>query len=233
MNSDQQRWWLELGLQMEGVPAAWPGASREPMPLARSAGAEPVALAARILTLDHATLLDELSSCTACDLHRGRARVVTGDAVTSAPWLFVGEAPGAEDEPSGTLFSGPGGALLEAMLRALGLTRGHDVSLLSVVRCRPPAGRVPTATECLTCLPWLQRQIALLQPRVVVALGKTASQQVLGSDFNLGSLRGKVHARQGAAVIATYHPDYLLRNPAEKAQAWADLCLARSALTQA
>ena len=258
MNTDQQRWWQELGLQLEGLPAtlgepaglrfaASPVAPPVALPVAKPSPAGPMRgpapaapapasesrQALRAAAIAHLAL-DQIPAhvraCTACPLHDGRTQAVPGLVAPGAPWLFVGEAPGAEDDATGEAFGGAAGALLDGMLQALGLQRGVNASLLSVVRCRPLAGRAPSPPECEACLPYLQRQLALLQPQVVVALGKTASQQLLGSAFNLGSLRGKVHAVQGRALVATYHPDYLLRNPAEKARAWADLCLARRAL---
>jgi DNA polymerase len=143
-----------------------------------------------------------------------------------AAWLFVGEGPGADEDEQGEPFVGQAGKLLDNMLAAIKLKRGKNVYIANVVKCRPPNNRIPEADEIAQCLPYLQNQIALIQPKIIVALGKTAACALLGRDATLGSLRGKVYEYQGIPLIITYHPAYLLRSPAEKAKAWQDLCFA-------
>jgi len=172
----------------------------------------------------------KIEACEACALRQGRRRSVPGVGARSARWLFVGEGPGAEEDVRGEPFVGAAGQLLDSMLEALGLRRSQDVYIANVVKCRPPANRTPEAQECALCLPFLERQIALLQPAVIVALGRVAAQALLGSDMNVGSLRGRVHRYGGIPLVVTYHPAYLLRNQPEKARAWVDLCLAQRAL---
>ncbi|MFZ3019699.1 MAG: uracil-DNA glycosylase [Gallionella sp.] len=166
--------------------------------------------------------------CTACGLRAGCTQTVFGVGDQQADWLFVGEGPGADEDARGEPFVGQAGKLLDSMLLALKLKRGDNVYIANVVKCHPPANRTPEADEIVTCLPYLQRQIKLIRPRVIVALGKTAATALLKTgDVTLGSLRGEVHDYDGIPLIVTYHPAYLLRSPMEKAHAWQDLCLAR------
>ncbi|MCK9200183.1 MAG: uracil-DNA glycosylase [Gallionella sp.] len=166
--------------------------------------------------------------CTACKLRAGCTQTVFGVGDQQAGWLFVGEGPGADEDERGEPFVGQAGKLLDSMLLALKLKRGDNVYIANVVKCHPPANRTPEADEIATCLPYLQRQIKLIRPRVIVALGKTAATALLKTgDVTLGSLRGEVHDYDGIPLIVTYHPAYLLRSPMEKAHAWQDLCLAR------
>jgi uracil-DNA glycosylase len=164
--------------------------------------------------------------CTACKLRAGCTQTVFGVGDEKAAWLFVGEGPGAEEDAQGEPFVGQAGKLLDNMLLSIKLKRGNKVYISNIVKCRPPGNRAPEADEIATCLPYLQRQIALIQPKIIVALGKTAATSLLGRDATLASLRGKVHSYQGIPLIITYHPAYLLRTPADKAKAWEDLCLA-------
>lgn len=169
--------------------------------------------------------------CTACKLRAGCTQTVFGVGDQQADWLFVGEGPGADEDAKGEPFVGQAGKLLDSMLLALKLKRGDNVYIANIVKCRPPGNRTPEADEIETCLPYLQRQIALIRPKVIVALGKTAATALLNTgDVSLGSLRGKVHDHQGTPLIITYHPAYLLRSPLEKAKAWQDLCLARQTM---
>ena len=169
--------------------------------------------------------------CTACRLRAGCTQTVFGVGDQQADWLFVGEGPGADEDARGEPFVGQAGKLLDSMLLALELRRGDNVYIANVVKCRPPGNRVPEADEIATCIPYLQRQIRLIQPKVIVALGKTAATALLRTgDVSLGSLRGKTHDFEGAPLIVTYHPAYLLRSPLEKAKAWQDLRLARQTL---
>lgn len=172
--------------------------------------------------------------CTACKLRAGCTQTVFGVGDQQADWLFVGEGPGADEDAKGEPFVGQAGKLLDSMLLALKLKRGDNVYIANIVKCRPPGNRTPEADEVATCLPYLQRQIQLIQPKVIVALGKTAATALLQTgDVALGSLRGRSHAFDGIPLIVTYHPAYLLRSPLEKAKAWQDLCLARQTMLDA
>lgn len=170
----------------------------------------------------------EVAACTRCELHQCRNRTVFGVGDRSARWLIVGEAPGAEEDLQGEPFVGRAGNLLNAMLRAIGLAR-EEVFIANVLKCRPPDNRDPRPEEVAQCLPYLERQIALLQPRIMLAVGRIAAQNLLATDTPIGKLRGRQHAF-GAAntpLVVTYHPAYLLRSPGEKRKAWEDLKLAR------
>ncbi len=180
----------------------------------------------------HASALDwpELKvivrDCTACKLRAGCTQTVFGVGDEKADWLFVGEGPGADEDAQGQPFVGQAGKLLDNMLVAIKLKRGTNVYITNIVKCRPPGNRVPEADEIAQCLPYLARQIKLVQPKLIVALGKTAATSLLGRDSTLANLRGMAHNYQGIPLIITYHPAYLLRAPLEKAKAWQDLCLA-------
>jgi len=150
-----------------------------------------------------------------------------------ADWLFVGEAPGADEDAKGEPFVGQAGRLLDSMLAALGIARGERVYIANVLKCRPPGNRAPEPGETEACRPYLDRQIALIEPKVVVALGKSAATVLLGVDATISSLRGRVHRYGGVPLIVTYHPAYLLRNLPDKAKAWEDLLLARRTLREA
>ncbi|MBI5436634.1 MAG: uracil-DNA glycosylase [Nitrosomonadales bacterium] len=171
--------------------------------------------------------------CTACKLRAGCTQTVFGVGDEKADWLFVGEGPGADEDALGEPFVGQAGKLLDNMLAAIKLKRGNNVYIANIVKCRPPGNRNPEADEIAQCLPYLQRQIALIQPKLIVALGKTAASAMLGKEATLGSLRGKLHDYRGIPLIITYHPAYLLRSPMEKAKAWQDLCLAVETMQKA
>ena len=151
----------------------------------------------------------------------------------NAEWLFVGEGPGAEEDATGEPFVGQAGKLLDSMLAALGLARGAGVYIANVVKCRPPGNRTPEPAETAACQPYLDRQIALIRPRLIVALGKSAATTLLGVDATIASLRGRVHRYRGVPLVVTYHPAYLLRNLPDKAKAWEDLLFARRTLAAA
>lgn len=178
--------------------------------------------------LDWSRLKQRVSACTACKLRPGCTQTVFGVGDEHADWLFVGEGPGADEDTLGEPFVGQAGKLLDNMLLAIKLKRGNNVYITNIVKCRPPGNRNPDAEEIAACLPYLQRQIELIQPKVIVALGKVASNALLGRDATLASLRGKLHDYRGTPLIVTYHPAYLLRSPSEKAKAWQDLCIAQS-----
>jgi DNA polymerase len=144
----------------------------------------------------------------------------------NADWLFVGEGPGADEDAQGEPFVGQAGKLLDSMLAAIQLKRGANVYIANVVKCRPPNNRNPEAGEALACEPYLHRQIELIQPKLIIALGKVAAVNLLGRDSSVASMRNKVHQYRGIPLIVTYHPAYLLRSLQEKARAWEDLCFA-------
>jgi DNA polymerase len=142
----------------------------------------------------------------------------------------VGEGPGAEEDARGEPFVGQAGRLLDNMLAAIGLQRGRDVYIANIAKCRPPGNRVPEPGEAAACEPFLLRQIALIEPRLIVALGRTAADNLLRNDASIASLRGRLHDFRGTPLLVTYHPAYLLRNLADKSKAWEDLCLAREVM---
>jgi DNA polymerase len=177
--------------------------------------------------MDWQALADETAGCTACGLCKQRKQAVFGVGAASAPWLFVGEGPGAEEDQEGEPFVGQAGKLLDAMLAAAGLQRGREVYIANVVKCRPPGNRTPTVDEAAACAPLLDRQIELIRPALIVALGKTAVMRLTGSDASMASVRGVVHAYRGIPLVATYHPAYLLRSLTEKLKAWEDMMFAK------
>ena len=171
-------------------------------------------------------LKQQVRECTACILRAGCTQTVFGVGDENADWLFVGEGPGADEDALGEPFVGEAGKLLDNMLMAIKLKRGKNVYIANVVKCRPPDNRTPARDEIAQCLPYLHRQIELIQPKLIVVLGKVASNALLGKDATIASLRGTLHDYHGIPLIVTYHPAYLLRTPSEKAKAWQDLCLA-------
>jgi len=182
---------------------------------------------ARIAALEWNAFATDVDACTACGLCRTRNRSVPGVGDIRAEWLFIGEAPGAEEDARGEPFVGQAGRLLDSMLVALGMTRRRNVYIANVLKCRPPGNRTPEPQEADACRPYLERQIALVGPRLLIALGKSAASLLLGTDASIASLRGRVHSYQGRPLVVTYHPAYLLRSLHEKAKAWEDLLLAR------
>ena len=176
--------------------------------------------------MDWEQLKSSASACTACPLHATRKQAVLGVGDIEAEWLFVGEGPGAEEDERGEPFVGQAGKLLDNMLAAIKLKRGKDVYIANIVKCRPPGNRTPAPDEVQACEPYLERQIALIRPRLIVALGKVAAQNLLGVEATLASLRGRVHRYRDTPLIVTYHPAYLLRNLIDKAKSWEDLCFA-------
>jgi len=189
------------------------------------------ARAARIATLDWDALQAEVAGCTACPLHAGRTQAVFGVGSRQADWLIIGEAPGADEDRLGEPFVGRAGQLLNAMLAALGLQR-EDVYIANILKSRPPNNRDPQPAEIAACRPYLERQIALLQPGIILAIGRIAAQTLLQTETPVGKLRGRVHrlAGSGIPLIVSYHPAYLLRSPREKRKSWDDLQLARRTL---
>jgi uracil-DNA glycosylase family 4 len=179
-------------------------------------------------------LRTEVLRCTKCVLHQTRTQGVLGVGPRRADWMVIGEAPGAEEDRRGEPFVGRAGHLLDAMLHAIGLNRGTNVYIANVLKSRPPGNRDPKPEEVAACLPYLMRQIELLQPRLMLAVGRIAAQNLLSTDLSLGRLRGKVHhfGELNTPLIVTYHPAYLLRTPADKSKAWEDLKFARSVFRQ-
>lgn len=185
-----------------------------------------------IATLDWEALEARIRDCTACELCKRRKQAVPGVGDRQADWLFVGEGPGAEEDERGEPFVGQAGRLLDAMLASIGLRRGDDVFIGNAVKCRPPNNRTPEPAELAACFPYLQRQIELIRPRLIVALGRPAAQALLNQEIKIGAARGKLFACGATPVIVTYHPAYLLRNLADKAKAWEDLCFARATMAR-
>jgi uracil-DNA glycosylase len=176
----------------------------------------------------------EVLRCTRCSLHAGRTQGVFGVGNPQAQWMVIGEAPGAEEDRRGEPFVGRAGQLLDAMLRAIGLSRAQNVYIANVLKSRPPNNRDPRPEEVAACLPYLRRQIELVRPRLLLAVGRIAAQNLLGSEESLSRLRGRVHrfGELNTPLVVTYHPAYLLRNPADKRKAWEDLKFARSVFRQ-
>jgi DNA polymerase len=177
-------------------------------------------------------LREEVAACTACPLHATRTRTVFGVGRTDASLIVIGEAPGADEDRQGEPFVGRAGQLLNAMLRGIGLAR-DDVYIANILKCRPPQNRDPRPDEAATCTPFLDRQMALLGPRVILAVGRISAQWLLETDTPIGRLRGRAHTyRQSQIpVVVTYHPAYLLRSPLAKAKAWQDLLQVRKLLS--
>ena len=200
--------------------------------------------AAHIATLAWGPLQDAVAACTACSLCESRRQTVFGVGHARADWMIVGEAPGEQEDQQGEPFVGPAGQLLDQMLRAVGQSRraatgegleddqagdpAKRVFIANTLKCRPPRNRNPEPDEMARCEPFLKRQVALVQPKLILLMGRFAVKQLLNSDDAIGKLRGRVHRYEGIPVIVTYHPAYLLRNLPEKAKAWEDLCLAQA-----
>ncbi len=197
---------------------------QESVPLA------PVGDQPHIGDMDWTAMNAAIQSCTRCELAKSRLQAVPGVGDPHAEWLFIGEAPGANEDRQGEPFVGDAGKLLDAILAAIGLARGNNVFIANVLKSRPPANRDPKPNEVAACLPYLERQIELIQPKLIVALGRFAAQSLLATDTPIGKLRGQVHRYRGVPLVVTYHPAYLLRNPLDKAKVWEDLVLARNTM---
>ena len=237
------------------VPAAPPVRAAAPAPAPARAPAVPAVpqapsdpalaeRAAHIATLAWGPLQDAVAACTACGLCESRRQTVFGVGHAQADWMIVGEAPGEQEDRQGEPFVGPAGQLLDQMLRAVGQSRraatgegreddqagdpARRVFIANTLKCRPPRNRNPEPEEMARCEPFLQRQVALVRPKLILLMGRFAVKQLLKSDDAIGKLRGRVHRYEGIPVIVTYHPAYLLRNLPEKAKAWEDLCLAKA-----
>ncbi|MEO8805095.1 MAG: uracil-DNA glycosylase [Burkholderiaceae bacterium] len=214
-------------------PARGLAPSTVPLPAAASA-ALPVlggALPPGIATMDWAELRATVAACTACTLCESRTQTVFGVGHERADWMIVGEAPGEQEDRQGEPFVGKSGQLLDNMLRAIALTRGEadparQVYIANTLKCRPPGNRNPAPAELVACEGFLIRQVQLVRPKIILAMGRFAVQSLLRSTEPIGRLRGRVHQYHGVPLIVTYHPAYLLRNLEDKAKAWDDLCLA-------
>jgi len=213
-----------VDLWIDGPADPWIDAPLAPRPAAATSTA--------IASMDWQQLEAEVAVCERCQLCHGRKRSVFGVGDRRARWLFIGEGPGRKEDQQGEPFVGPAGKLLDNMLLALDMRRGENVFITNIVKCRPSGAdgrdRPPSAEEAAACLPFLERQIALIQPTILVALGKTAALSLLAlpEQTTLGSLRGKAYQYAGRPLVVTYHPAYLLRTPADKGKVWADLCQA-------
>ncbi len=187
---------------------------------------------ARIARMDWPALKATVAACSACGLRKTCTQTVFGVGDEQADWLLVGEAPGAEEDARGEPFVGQAGRLLDSMLAGIGLKRGEDVYIANVLKCRPPGNRNPEPPEVAHCSPYLWRQVELIQPRLILAMGRFACQMLLDTDASIASLRGRLHRYHGVPLIVTYHPAYLLRTLADKAKAWEDLCFARRTMAE-
>jgi DNA polymerase len=219
-----QRWRRRAGCAPVPAPAALPAAQP-----ARNRDAAARASEAAASTMDWEALADAVRACTKCALHATRTQTVFGVGKRRAQWMFVGEAPGADEDAQGEPFVGRAGQLLNAMLFAIGLKR-EEVYIANVLKCRPPGNRDPLPEEVEHCEPYLIRQIELIAPRLIVALGRHAAHSLLKTELPLARLRGQRLSYHGTPLIVTYHPAYLLRSPADKRKAWEDLCLAKAIL---
>lgn len=235
MNPTHLSYLREMGLgpvwRLRGEQAAAPVAKPAP-PIAPSAPPAPAVAHIPVADMDWDALEHTVQGCRACRLCEARKQVVFGVGDRAAPWLFVGEGPGAEEDRLGEPFVGQAGKLLDAMLATLGLRRGHGVYIANAVKCRPPENRTPEAEEIAACNPYLLRQVALIRPRIIVALGKPAAHALLGREVKIAEARGQVFEVLGVPVVVTYHPAYLLRNQPDKALAWQDLLFARDTLAR-
>lgn len=212
-----------LDLQHSAAPPASPQGDRAEVGDSRTAA---------IAAMNWDELRNSVANCDACDLCKLRKQAVLGVGDPSPDWLFVGEGPGADEDERGEPFVGQAGRLLDAMLAAIGLQRGNKVYIANTVKCRPPGNRTPTPAETAMCWPYLARQIALLKPKLIVALGKPAAQTLLQKEIKVGEARGRLFDYDGIALIVTYHPAYLLRTLPDKAKAWEDLCFARATMAK-
>jgi len=240
-------WRLKTGEAGEVAVGVSPNETGNPTPIEAQAGAGAAAAPirqvphqaesgaddrkARIARMDWAELKTAVAGCTACGLRKTCTQTVFGVGDERADWLLVGEAPGAEEDARGEPFVGQAGKLLDGMLAGIGLKRGKDVYIANVLKCRPPGNRNPEHAEVERCAPHLERQVALIQPKLILAMGRFACQTLLGTDASIASLRGRLHRYQGVPLIVTYHPAYLLRTLQDKAKAWEDLCFARRTMS--
>ncbi len=216
------------GHARDAVAAQGPDPAVAPAPGVRQAADDQRARADALACMDWPALKAAVSTCTACALCASRKNTVFGVGDERAQWMIIGEAPGAEEDTRGEPFVGQAGQLLDAMLAALEMRRDKNVYIANVLKCRPPGNRSPAPEEVARCAPHLLRQVALVKPKLILLMGRFATQTVLASDASIASLRGRLHSFAGTPTIVTYHPAYLLRAPTEKARAWEDLLFARA-----
>ncbi|MBY0341777.1 MAG: uracil-DNA glycosylase [Rhodocyclaceae bacterium] len=217
----------EAPVANEAVAAA---PMRRALPALETPASAVVGSAVDAAHLDWDALAGAVAECRACSLCEARKQAVLGVGDRQADWLFVGEGPGAEEDERGEPFVGQAGKLLDAMLAAIDLRRDQNVYITNSVKCRPPGNRTPEPAEIAACHPYLERQIALLQPKLIVALGRPAAQTLLGREVKIADVRGQLLDYRGIPLIVTYHPAYLLRNLHDKARTWEDLCFARRSI---
>lgn len=215
------------------APVAKPAATVQPQETTLKNIVLPMADVSFIPANTWPELKQQVRDCERCGLRAGCTQTVFGVGDEKADWLFVGEGPGADEDALGEPFVGQAGKLLDNMLAAIKLARGKQVYIANIIKCHPSNNRNPTAAETAQCLPYLQRQIELIQPKLIVALGRVAATNLLGEDAPLASLRGTLHDYRGIPLVVTYHPAYLLRSPSEKAKAWQDLCFALDVMGEA
>ena len=233
MTSLRDRYLQEIGIPVwraRGAPAVSAPVPPEPAPEA----AAPAALVGAPQGADvWSELQSKVRACPLCGLHRGRTQTVFGVGRRDAQLFVIGEAPGADEDRQGEPFVGRAGQLLNAMLRSIGLPRA-EVYIANILKCRPPNNRDPEPSESASCTPYLSRQIELVQPRVLLAVGRIAAQWLLQTDAPIGRIRGRVvsYGPRNTPLVVTYHPAYLLRSPLEKAKAWTDLCMVKELLSR-
>ena len=233
MTALRDRYLKEIGIpvwRIRGASAVTAPASPEPA----LAIAEPAAVVGGAPDTDvWSALQAKVRACTLCGLHRGRTQTVFGVGKRDARLFVIGEAPGADEDRQGEPFVGRAGQLLNAMLRSIGLPRA-EVYIANILKCRPPNNRDPDPSESASCTPYLSQQIELVQPRVLLAVGRIAAQWLLQTDAPIGRIRGRVvsYGPRNTPLVVTYHPAYLLRSPLEKAKAWTDLCMVKELLSQ-
>ena len=235
LDQRQQAMLREMKVRLFQAPprvAARPSVAVAPSAHAQTLVKVPAAAADGIELMQWDALAQTVAECRGCALCNGRRTTVFGVGDRQADWLSVGEVPGEVDDLQGEPFLGQDGVLLDNMLRALGLNRRQKVYIANVLKCRPPGNRNPEPQEIARCEPYLRRQVELLQPRIILAMGRFAVEALLQSTEPIGKLRGQVHRYNGVPLVVTYHPAALLRNPAKKGEAWADLCLALEVLGQ-
>ena len=211
-----------------GLTPVWK--KRQTAPYAPKAAADSRPREAHSLQMDWAPLEKAVEQCTLCELCQKRKNPAFGTGDRQATVMFIGEGPGEQEDRQGEPFVGEAGKLLDKMLAAIQLSRKHNVYIANIVKCRPPGNRNPTIAECQACLPYLQRQIELVKPRLLVALGRVAAVTLLNTETSIGSLRQKMHDYLGIPFVVTYHPAYLLRSPLEKRKSWDDLRFVRRLL---
>ena len=233
MTALRDRYLKEIGIpvwRIRGASAVTAPASPEPA----LAIAEPAAVVGGAPDTDvWSALQAKVRACTLCGLHRGRTQTVFGVGKRDARLFVIGEAPGADEDRQGEPFVGRAGQLLNAMLRSIGLPRA-EVYIANILKCRPPNNRDPDPSESASCTPYLSQQIELVQPRVLLAVGRIAAQWLLQTDAPIGRIRGRVvsYGPRNTPLVVTYHPAYLLRSPLEKAKAWADLGMVKELLSR-